>query len=77
MDAAYNPWSSADLYCVGWVVQGCTYLDAINFEATANWDDGSCMFDAAPTCPGDFDGDGSVTVTDLMDMLAALGSVCL
>jgi hypothetical protein len=35
------------------------------------------MFDAAPTCPGDFDGDGSVTVTDLMDMLAALGSVCL
>lgn len=77
MDAAYNPWSSADLYCVGWVVQGCTYLDAINFEATANWDDGSCMFDAAPTCPGDFDGDGSVTVTDLMDMLATLGSVCL
>ncbi|MGB1384190.1 MAG: arylsulfotransferase family protein [Flavobacteriales bacterium] len=77
MDAAYNPWSSADLYCVGWIVQGCTYLDAINYEGVANLDDGSCLFDSSSNCPGDFDGDGSVTVADLMDMLATLGSVCL
>ena len=76
MDVGYNPWSDSDSMCQGWSVSGCTYLDAVNFEGTANWDDGSCVFDTAPTCPGDFDGDGSVTVTDLMDMLATLGSVC-
>lgn len=76
MDVEYNPWSDSDSMCQGWTVQGCTYPMAVNFEGAANWDDGSCEFDAVPTCPGDFDGDGSVTVADLMDMLATLGSVC-
>lgn len=76
MDIAYNPWSETDDLCQGWIVMGCTYLEAINFDGSANWDDGTCTFDSTTTCPGDFDGDGSVTVADLMDMLAALGTVC-
>jgi len=76
MDVGYNPWSDSDSMCQGWSVAGCTYTEAVNFEGSANWDDGTCLFDTSPTCPGDFDGDGSVTVSDLMDMLATLGSVC-
>ena len=76
MDVAYNPWSDSNTMCQGWSVAGCTYLDAVNFEGAANLDDGTCLFDTAPTCPGDFDGDGSVNVADLMNMLATLGSVC-
>lgn len=77
MDFAYNPWSDSESMCQGWAVMGCTYLEAVNFQGGANWDNGTCIFDAAPACPGDFDGDGSVTVSDLMDMLASLGSVCM
>ena len=76
MDVAFNPWSEFDANCQGWVVTGCTYVDAINFDSGANLDDGSCVFGEPASCPGDFDGDGLVSVADLMDMLATLGSVC-
>lgn len=76
MDVAYNPWSVTDEGCEGWSVSGCTYPEATNYSGAANDDDGTCTFDTGNACPGDLDGDGSVSVNDLMDMLAAMGSTC-
>lgn len=77
MDVAYNPWAFSDEGCLGFVVEGCTYVDAVNFVAEANVDDGTCFFDVPNPCPGDVDGDGSVGMGDLLFMLAAWGQVCL
>ena len=77
MDVAYNPWAFSDDGCQGFVVEGCTYVDAVNFVAEANVDDGTCFFDVPNPCPGDVDGDGSVGMGDLLFMLAAWGQVCL
>lgn len=76
MDAVYNPWAVENGTCIGWTVQGCTYLDAVNFDADANLDDGSCLFDSTSNCPGDFNQDGVVSVADLMQMLVVIGDSC-
>lgn len=76
MDVAFNPWAISNDGCEGWSVPGCMYPDAANFSVQANQDDGSCMFEEASTCPGDLDEDGSVTVNDLMSLLASIGAVC-
>ena len=76
MDIAYNPWAEIDEDCQGWVISGCTYVDAINFQGNANQDDGSCQFGEGASCPGDFDGDGVVAIADLLAMLVAIGSFC-
>ena len=76
MDVAYNPWSVTDAGCEGWLMSGCTYPEATNYNGAANDDDGTCTFETGNACPGDLDGDGSVSVNDLMDMLAAMGSTC-
>ena len=55
---------------------GCTYTMALNFDPFALIDDGSCMFPPLETCSGDVDGDGSVSVGDVLGMLANFGSVC-
>ena len=55
---------------------GCTYAMALNFDPFALIDDGSCMFPPLETCAGDVDGDGSVSVGDVLGMLANFGSVC-
>ena len=46
---------------------GCTNEEAINYNPNAVVDDGSCLLD---TCLGDVDGDNSVTVSDLLEILA-------
>lgn len=53
------------------VQTGCTDAAASNFDPTANVDDGSC----SPTsdCPADLDGDGQVTVADVLVLLADFG----
>ena len=59
--------------------QGCTYPDATNYDGDADVDDGSCEFDleaAGPTCDGDANGDGQVSITDLLDVLDAFGTIC-
>ena len=76
MDVAYNPWATSDQGCLGYVVEGCTYSDAVNFTAGANVDNGTCEFEASNNCPNDVDGDGSVAMGDLLAMLAAWGETC-
>ena len=76
MDVAFNPWAIEDEGCQGWIVQGCTYPAAANFSADANQDDGTCIFQVTSECPADVDQDGSVTVSDLMVLLASIGALC-
>ena len=69
--------ASPSSFCTGSGLAGCTYGDAVNYDAAAQWDDGTCAFSSAPsTCP-DMDGDGLVGVNDVLILLAAFGSNCL
>lgn len=54
------------------VLGGCTYPTALNFDADAQEDDGSCEF----PCFGDSDGDGFVGIGDLLNMLPLIGQAC-
>jgi len=59
------------------VLLGCTYMQALNYQAEASLDDGSCLF--APCnngCDGDVDGDSSVTVNDILVVLSNFGAIC-
>ena len=61
--------------CAELIVLGCRYPNALNYNPTANRDDtGSCVFLEA--CLGDYNNDGSVTVTDLGGFLGAFGNEC-
>ncbi len=55
---------------------GCTYIDALNFNPMASIDNGSCVFDVASDCPGDFNNDDDVNVSDLMIFLSLYGTNC-
>ena len=55
------------------VVVGCTAPDAVNFNPEATCDSG-CVFEAP--CPADIDQDGSVGMSDLLDVLSAFGMYC-
>ncbi|MFK7755295.1 MAG: hypothetical protein AB8B53_00025, partial [Flavobacteriales bacterium] len=61
--------------CATLVVEGCLYPDAENYDPNANRDDESCVFEE-DSCPGDFNGDDAVTVSDLSGFLAAFGTFC-
>jgi 2',3'-cyclic-nucleotide 2'-phosphodiesterase (5'-nucleotidase family) len=50
---------------------GCTYAGACNFDASATIDDGSCEF-----LEGDFDDNGYITISDLLQFLAVYQSSC-
>ena len=54
---------------------GCTYPEAYNYDAQAPYDDGSCTFPSGD-CVFDSNRDGAVNVTDLLNMLVALGTYC-
>ena len=55
---------------------GCTNIVALNYSPWANDDDGSCILDSgADACP-DLDGNGNVTVSDLVIFLGYFGSAC-
>ena len=57
-------------------VTDCTDPTACNFNPAATVDDGSCEYDSCGNnCVGDLDGDGSVTVGDLLELLANFGCV--
>ena len=55
---------------------GCTYAVAQNYNPTATVDDQSCIFEIGSTCPGDFNDDGVVNITDLSGFLGAFGTIC-
>ena len=59
---------------------GCTDAMAGNFNPIATIDDGSCGEACDPlgdtTCPADNDGDGIITVSDLLILLGEFGSTC-
>jgi hypothetical protein len=57
-------------------VPGCTYLLAPNFDSDATMDDGSCIWSPQPSCVGDLNNDGQVTVVDVLLLLAAFGDPC-
>ena len=59
---------------------GCTYPDADNFDALANFDDGSCLFpEGCPqdNCYFDVNGDGGVGASDLLVFLLFFGNACI
>lgn len=65
---------------IPWVIMGgipgCTYANATNYDAQASLDDGTCQFGTAADCPGDMDGNGIITVLDLMMLLEVFGTIC-
>jgi hypothetical protein len=67
---------SDDTACTFDNCSGCTYEGALNFNANASSDDGSCQFDLSNPCPADLNEDGSVTTADLLLFLGAFGSIC-
>ncbi len=59
------------------VEEGCTYAYAVNFNAMAVSDDGSCMFpECGTSCLGDIDEDGNRTTSDLLLFLSVFGEIC-
>lgn len=60
--------------------QGCTYDNALNYDAEASIEDGSCHFSfegtVETTCEGDADGDGQIGILDLLAVLDSFGSYC-
>jgi hypothetical protein len=50
---------------------GCTYAGACNYDASATIDNGSCEF-----LEGDFDDNGYITISDLLQFLAVYTSSC-
>jgi hypothetical protein len=56
--------------------RGCTYSSSPDYSADAFIDDGSCTFEEN-SCPGDFTGDGFISVSDLGGFLSAFGTFCV
>ena len=70
-----TPWEEPYEFCLAHA--GCTNEEALNFNSAAELDDGSCEFDmVANPCPQDLNGDGTVSVADLLDLLGAFGEPC-
>jgi hypothetical protein len=71
-------------------VPGCTYVDALNFNPLATLDTGICVFDECDCtgsggtggyggtegCLGDFNNDGIVGVSDILQILAVFDTAC-
>ena len=57
-------------------VLGCTYAAAVNYNPLATMDDGTCEITPDDGCVGDLDGDGAVSVGDLLQLLGVFGDPC-
>ena len=51
---------------------GCTDSSACNYESAATIDNGACEYESC-ACPGDINGDGSITVADILTILSEFG----
>jgi len=75
----FNPYALSDgLTCQTAAFMGCTYNEALNFDSTANLDDGTCLFAEVcnDSCPGDFNLDGTIGTEDLLIFLTEWGTIC-
>ena len=64
---------SCDIFSCG----GCTYEAAENYNASAIRDDGTCTgFEGNADCSTDVDGDGTVGVNDLLEIMSIFGTSC-
>jgi hypothetical protein len=75
----FNPYAVSDgLTCQTAAFMGCTYHEALNFDSTANLDDGTCVFAEVcnDNCPGDFNLDGTIGTEDLLIFLMEWGTIC-
>ena len=64
---------SCDIFSCG----GCTYEAAENYNASAIRDDGTCTgFEGNADCSTDVDGDGTVGVNDVLEILSIFGTSC-
>ena len=75
----FNPYAVSDgLMCQTAAFMGCTYNEALNFDSTANLDDGTCLFAEVcnDSCPGDFNLDGTIGTEDLLIFLTEWGTIC-
>ena len=75
-DPSFSPFAADDELCESGNWVGCTYPGAINFNALAMYDDGSCSFNPTIPCPGDLDANGLVTVSDILMLLTYFGLAC-
>lgn len=57
-------------------VAGCTYAAATNYNPDASLDNGSCIFGTQAGCPGDMDGNGLISVNDLLLFMNVFGTLC-
>jgi len=78
----WNVESTLDVECVSAradvsvTITQCTDPLACNYNPSATLDDGSCEYaSCAGTCQGDINNDGSITVSDLLLVLADFGCV--
>ena len=53
-----------------------TYDAAVNYNPLATMNDGICDIMYDDGCVGDLDGDGVVTVNDLLQLLGIFGNTC-
>jgi len=51
---------------------GCTDAEACNYDASSTIDDGSCEFTSCD-CPEDINGDGVISVADILELLGQFG----
>lgn len=75
----FNPYATSDvLMCETEAEMGCTYNEALNFDSTANIDDGTCSFAEVSdnNCPGDLNLDGTIGADDLLIFLMEWGTIC-
>jgi hypothetical protein len=54
-------------------ISGCMDSAACNYNASAICDNGSCDYSCNISCPGDFNGDNIVGISDLLSFLAVYG----
>ena len=89
--SVFNGWNTASAvtYDVSWTLSdvcpdlgtpdilGCTDPEATNYNPAATLDDGSCQY--PEPCPGDFDGNGIISVNDVLIALGDFGcsGVCV
>lgn len=75
-DPGYSPFAGDDALCASAGTIGCTAVEADNFDPTAFFDDGSCVFESIGECPADLNDDGLIGIADVLQILSLFGQLC-